>query len=83
MPITTLERLTFLDVDIPCLSSAGPSGLAMEKKQTPTAEPTPRDGVYDMSVPFPPDGQILPAFKQKEYDAGQLLSPPHQCTTRH
>ncbi|BGP38727.1 hypothetical protein JCM10449v2_002662 [Rhodotorula kratochvilovae] len=69
MPITTLERLTFLDVDIPFLSSAGSSGAASEKKEAPTAETAPRDGVYEMSVPFPPDGQILPAFKQKEYDA--------------
>lgn len=73
MPITTPERLTFLDLDIPLLSTA--TSAQPEKKTfgSPTSDGTPGEGVYEVVVPFPPEGQLLPSFAQKEYDAGESL----------
>ncbi|GAA5824922.1 hypothetical protein JCM3770_002294 [Rhodotorula araucariae] len=68
MPITTIERLTLLDINGPLLSATTPS-LRREKDGAPQPGTTPQDGVYEVTMPFPPDGQIFPTFAQKEYDA--------------
>lgn len=70
MPITTPERLTFLDLDIPLLSTATSAQLEKKASTSSSAGETLGEGLYEVAVPFPPDGQILPAFAQKEYDAG-------------
>lgn len=69
MPITTPERLTFVELDIPLLST--PTTAAQDKKAAASAEGLTGEGIYEVAVPFPPEGQLLPAFAQKEYDAGQ------------
>ncbi|TNY24488.1 hypothetical protein DMC30DRAFT_109143 [Rhodotorula diobovata] len=67
MPITTPERLTFVELDIPLLST--PTTAAQDKKAAASAEGLTGEGIYEVAVPFPPEGQLLPAFAQKEYDA--------------
>ncbi|GAA5851023.1 hypothetical protein JCM9279_005262 [Rhodotorula babjevae] len=69
MPITTPERLTFLDLDIPLLSTATSAQPEKKAPDSSSAAGSPGEGLYEVAVPFPPDGQILPTFAAKEYDA--------------
>lgn len=64
VPVTNLERWTFVDLDIP-LTSSGRHDIGDDKRKHPGSShshPSPEEGVYEFVVPLPPDGQVLPSL---------------------
>ncbi|GAA5960995.1 hypothetical protein JCM3765_006495 [Sporobolomyces pararoseus] len=73
MPITSIERLPFLELDIPLVSSttAGSEGSKRPEKSEPSSSAASNAGsqaVYEFTLPYPPNDQLLPAVAPKEFD---------------
>lgn len=71
--ITTQERLTFLDIDIPLGRSTG-----VAEKKGDVAEST-TAGVYEVTIPCASD-ELLPSYKKSDLDQGEGARPT--CAAR-
>lgn len=73
VPVTSLERRQFVNVDIPLTSSSNARAAAhgAEKKEKGTVEDLPEEGVYEVQIPYPDEGELLPSFDKKETDNGE------------
>lgn len=77
MPVTSTENLTFLDVEIPLVSSAGARKVAEQAekgKEHDDREAGAEGGVYEVILPPAPEGQLLPTFKKLAEDACESFS---------
>lgn len=80
VPVTSIERRQFVCVDIPLTSSSNARAAAYggDIKEKGSAEGLPEEGVYEVQVPYPEDGELLPSFDKKETDNGESPSTfPH------
>lgn len=73
MPVTSVERLTFLEMEIPLVSVASPnSGDVQHSEKGGTSSMTQiapgSRALYEFVIPAPPDGQLLPARPPHEFD---------------
>ncbi|BGO90355.1 hypothetical protein NBRC10512_001785 [Rhodotorula toruloides] len=70
VPVTSIERRQFVCVDIPLTSSSNARAAAYggDIKEKGSAEGLPEEGVYEVQVPYPEDGELLPSFDKKETD---------------
>ncbi|GAA5831896.1 hypothetical protein JCM3766R1_000142 [Sporobolomyces carnicolor] len=71
MPITSVERLTFLDFEIPLVSSSSAPHDAKRPEKSEWDAHMPQAGsraVYEFALPAPPDEQLLPALAPREFD---------------
>ncbi|BGP69127.1 hypothetical protein NBRC10513v2_002465 [Rhodotorula toruloides] len=70
VPVTSIERRQFVNVDIPLTSSSNARAAAYggDKKEKGTAEGVPEEGVYEVQIPYPDEGELLPSFDKKETD---------------
>lgn len=64
MSITSFERLTFLDVEIPLVTSAA------AKDAGRTSDDGAGGGVYEFALPEVGTGELLPSYKKSEMDPG-------------
>lgn len=83
MPITSVERLPFLDLEIPLVSSPTAeqdSKVSEKARNSDDSYPmTVKAGsrfVFEFVLPPAPDGQLLPAVAPREFDMSETSSPP-------
>ncbi|BGP30835.1 hypothetical protein JCM10296v2_002593 [Rhodotorula toruloides] len=70
VPVTSIERRQFVNVDIPLTSStnAGMAAHGGDKKEKDVTEAMPEEGVYEVQIPYPEEGELLPSFDKKDTD---------------
>ncbi|GAA5938452.1 uncharacterized protein JCM15063_000740 [Sporobolomyces koalae] len=75
VPVTTVETLPFLDLEIPC-TSAGTAAQADPKRPEKQANdvdpavtpPSQSSRIYEFELPHPQDAQILPSLAARQFD---------------
>ncbi|GAA5976495.1 hypothetical protein JCM5350_001710 [Sporobolomyces pararoseus] len=73
MPITSIERLPFLELDIPLVSSAtAAKGDSKRPEKSDSSSSTTSiagsQAVYEFTLPYPANDQLLPSVGPKEFD---------------
>ncbi|GAA5950166.1 hypothetical protein JCM21900_004615 [Sporobolomyces salmonicolor] len=69
LPVNSFERLTFLDVDVPLLSTP-PTRASNEKKGALLSSCSSLGGgTYELMLPHPADDQLLPTLTRREADS--------------
>ncbi|BGP23523.1 hypothetical protein Rt10032_c02g0740 [Rhodotorula toruloides] len=70
VPVTSIERRQFVNIDIPLTSSSNARTAVHggDKKEVGTTEGLSEEGVYEVRVPYPDDGELLPSFDKKDTD---------------
>lgn len=62
MLITSIETLTFLDLAVPLVGSSGARAQAEKGEKHGGNEEKLGGGVYEVTLPAAPDGQLLPSY---------------------
>lgn len=76
MLITSMEEHTFLDISIPLVGPAGAretAGKGDKKRGSDDADAG--GGVYEIQLPFPENGELLPTFVRRIDDSSELRLP--------
>lgn len=77
MPVTSIERLPFLNFGIPLLSSsnnASSDAKRPAKSNGASSSTSPDAGdqeMYELVMPFPPENQLLPAVVSRQFDMSE------------
>lgn len=74
VPVSSIERRPFVDFDIPLTSSSNARAAAHtgDKKEKGGSDGVPEEGIYEVQIPYPDGGELLPSFDKKETDNGEL-----------
>ncbi|GAA5910782.1 hypothetical protein JCM5296_002826 [Sporobolomyces johnsonii] len=69
LPVTSFERLTFLDVDVPLLSTPSTPAPDDKKEALSPSDSSRGGGTYELTLPHTADDQLLPTMKRREADS--------------
>lgn len=78
MPVTSIEKLQFLNMEIPLLSSS--TGASSDTKRpeksngaSSSASSGPGDqDMYEFVLAHPPENQLLPSVASRQFDMSEL-----------
>ncbi|KAM0788270.1 hypothetical protein ACM66B_001419 [Microbotryomycetes sp. NB124-2] len=67
MPVTSQERVTFIDLEVPLVSPAQVKSPSDSKKSSDKEHSGECGGTYELLVPSAPDGQLLPTYRPAKF----------------